>query len=75
MGKHAGETVPSERLSEIVNHLNQGLSLIESVDERLRLAERNLRVGQRAKNSSAYKVSLDYLLIAEQLLPINAWDE
>lgn len=74
MLRHAGTTVPSDRLSDIVNHLNKGFSLIESADERLHLAELNLRAGQRAKNSTAYKASLEYLLMAEQLLPLNAWD-
>lgn len=75
MFTQTGETVPNERLSDIVGHLNQGLSLIESPCERLRLAELNLRAGQRAKNATAYKAALDYLLIAEQLLPVKVWDE
>ncbi len=73
--RHTDEIVPNERLSDIVGHLNQGVSLIESSDERLFLAELNLRAGQRAKNATAYKAALDYLLIVKQLLPVNAWDE
>lgn len=75
MLQHVGERVPDDRLSDIVNHFNQGLSLIESTDERLCLAELNLRAGQRAKKSTAYKISLEYLLKAEQLLPPHAWEE
>lgn len=75
MLQHAGDTVPNERLSDIVNHLNQGLAFIKSPNERLRLAELNLKAGQRAKNATAYKAALDYLLVAEQLLPSNAWSE
>ena len=75
MLQHIGDTVPNERLSEIVGHFNQALALIESSDERLRLAKLNLRAGQRAKNATAYKAALDYLLIAKQLLPAKAWHE
>jgi len=72
---HTYGTVPNELLSDIVGHLNQGIALIDSSYERLQLAELNLRAGQRARNATAYKAALDYLLIVEQLLPVNPWDE
>ena len=75
MLQYSGETVPSERLSDIVGHLNQGRVLIKSPDELLSLAKFNLQVGQRAKNATAYKAALDYLLISEQLLPSESWQE
>lgn len=67
--------VPSDCLSDIVGHLNQGIEFIDSPKERMDLAELNLRAGQRAKNATAYKAALAYLLIAERLLPENAWEE
>lgn len=67
--------VPSECLSDIVGHLNQGIEFIDSPKERLDLAELNLRAGQRAKNATAYKAALTYLLLVEQLLPENPWKE
>ena len=75
MTQHLDKSIPSKYLSEIVAHLNQGRVLITLPDERLHLAELNLRAGQKSKNSSAYKVALGYLLIAEELLPEDAWHE
>ncbi len=73
MLQHAGDAVPADRLIEIVGHLNAGRSLIESAEERLRLAELNLRAGVRARNSSAYEAAHDYLRVAMELLPVDPW--
>ena len=73
MLRHAGETVPNDRLIDIVEHLNEGRLLIESEAERLYLAELNLRSAVRAKHTSAYEVALNYLQIAIGLLPANPW--
>lgn len=75
MVDHTRGIIPNSRLSDIVGHLNQGRTLITARGEKLRLAELNLRAGQRAKNATAYQAALDYLIIAEQLLPENAWLE
>ncbi|MGD2117909.1 MAG: diguanylate cyclase [Chromatiales bacterium] len=75
MLQHAGETVPDERLIDIVGHLNEGRALIDSAEERLALAELNLRAGERAKYSAAYEAALDYLNIAAELLPADPWAE
>lgn len=75
MLQFAGDTVPGERLIDIVGHLNEGQLLIESADERLNLAELNLRAGVRAKHSAAYEKALKYLLVAAELLPADAWQE
>ncbi|MCU7843267.1 MAG: diguanylate cyclase [Candidatus Thiodiazotropha sp. (ex Monitilora ramsayi)] len=75
MVQHAGDTVPDERLIDIVGHLNEGRPLIESSDERLQLAELNLRAGVRAKHSAAYDAALDYLRVAAELLPTDPWRE
>ncbi len=75
MLQHAGGDASGERLIEIVGHLNEGRSLIESAHERLHLAELNLRAGQRAKRSSAYEAALKYLQVAAELLPDDPWRE
>jgi diguanylate cyclase (GGDEF)-like protein len=75
MLQHAGDKVPDERLIDIVGHLNEGRILIESADERLHLAELNLRAGIRAKHSSAYETALKYLRVAAELLPADPWRE
>ncbi len=73
MLQHAGERVPDERLMDIVGHLNAGRSLIESAEERLQLAELNLRAGVRARHSSVYESALNYLRVAQELLPVDPW--
>ncbi len=70
---HVGNDVPDERLIDIVGHLNEGRSLITSPDERLHLAELNLRAGIRARYSSAYEAALNYLQLAADLLPVDPW--
>jgi diguanylate cyclase (GGDEF)-like protein len=75
MLQHVGDVVPDERLVDIVGHLNEGRTLIESADKRLNLAELNLRAGVRAKHASAYEVALKYLQVAAELLPANPWQE
>lgn len=73
MLKHSDSTTANDELIDIVNHLNQGRALIQDADEKLQLAEFNLRAGTRARQSSAYERALTYLLTAEELLPDNAW--
>jgi len=75
MLQHAGDRVPDERLIDIVNHLNEGRSLIAAADERLRLAELNLRAAVRTKLSAAYEAALNYLRVAAELLPAAPWQE
>lgn len=75
MLKDAGSTVPDDRLIDIVGHLNEGRKLIESVDERLQLADLNLRSGIRAKQSADYNSALEYLQAAMELLPDDPWQE
>ncbi len=64
-----------ERLFEIVNHLNQGCSLIRSSQEREELTQLNLRAGCKAKASTAYGAALDYLTTGIKLLPKAAWEQ
>jgi diguanylate cyclase (GGDEF)-like protein len=73
MLQHAGDRVPEERLIDIVGHLNEGRLLIGSDDERLHLAELNLRAGARARYSASYEVALNYLRVAVELLPADPW--
>lgn len=58
---------------DIVNHCNEGLSLIESETERKELAQLNLKAAKQAKNSSAYKSALVYITAAQQLTGNQIW--
>jgi predicted ATPase len=73
----ASSTAPTEleeRIFEIVNQLNRGMSLIDSREERIRVAELNLIAGKRAKTSSAYASALAYLQAGRSLLPEDSWE-
>jgi predicted ATPase/signal transduction histidine kinase len=63
-----------EAIFEIVNQLNRGAHLIESVEERERVAELNLIAGRRAKISTAYASALKYLKAARALLTEATWE-
>ncbi|MFL1405325.1 diguanylate cyclase [Marinobacter sp. M1N3S26] len=71
--QHGGKSPGNDLLIDIVNHLNLGRDLIESEDERRQLAGFNLRAGTRARQASAYESALNYLRVARELLPENAW--
>ena len=73
----AAHTPPAKRdeaIFEIVNQLNRGAHLIESVEEREWAAELNLIAGRRAKNSTAYDAALKYLKAGSGLLAEQTWD-
>src|SRR5262249_28636821 len=64
-------TAPDKReetIFDLVNHLNRGVSLITSRQERESLAELNLIAGTRAKASTAYASALNYLVAGATLL-------
>jgi len=62
-----------EAIFEIVNQLNRGSHLIESVEEREQVAQLNLIAGRRAKSSIAYDAALKYLRAASALLSESVW--
>lgn len=64
-----------EHLFEIVNQLNEGITLIEDETERVKLAELNLKAGIKAKASMAYQLAINYFTNGFQLLGESAWEE
>lgn len=62
-----------EDIFEIVNHLNRGLVLVDTSDEKNRLAYLNLLAGKRAKAATAYDSALAYLAIGCSLLGPDSW--
>ena len=63
----------AESIFEIANHLNRGIALISSVEEREQVADINLLAGQRAKHSTAYGSALTYFMAGLALLPEDCW--
>ncbi|QIR37757.1 AAA family ATPase [Tolypothrix sp. PCC 7910] len=63
-----------EKIFEIVNQLNCGSAIITQPDERQQLAQLNLRVGCKAKESTAYSAAVYYFNQGIQLLTTNSWE-
>jgi PAS domain S-box-containing protein len=63
----------SERLFEIVDHLNRGIELITEQAERNEITRLNLMVGQKAKASIAYSEAKEYLAIGRECLAVSSW--
>jgi len=69
------EILLNEQLFNIVNQLNAGRTLIESPEERLDLAELNLRAGLKAKSAPAFPAATRYFTTGIELLPPDAWQQ
>ncbi|PZO37910.1 MAG: serine/threonine protein kinase [Pseudanabaena frigida] len=63
----------SERLFEIVDHLNHSNDLVTDEVERNEIARLNLIAGQKAKAAIAYRVSGKYLTAARAWLVASSW--
>jgi PAS domain S-box-containing protein len=63
----------SDRLFEIVDHLNHGLELVTDQAERDEIARLNLMAGQKAKAAIAYSVAKNYLTTAREWLSASSW--
>ncbi len=62
-----------ELLFTLTQHLNHAIPLIDDPDERLRLAEYNLRAGRRAQRSSAWELARAHYCQGIELLPEDRW--
>jgi predicted ATPase/tRNA A-37 threonylcarbamoyl transferase component Bud32 len=62
------------KVFEIVNHLNNGSSLISDKHEKVRLIELNLIAGRKAKASSAFQAALKYFMAGTSLLTDENWE-
>jgi predicted ATPase len=63
-----------EAIFEIVNQLNRGSHLLQTVADRERVAELNLMAARRAKVSTAYASALKYLSAGRALLTEESWE-
>jgi len=73
----ASRTSPEEieeKIFDIVNQFDHGAALIDSREERERVAELNLIAGKRAKTSTAYASALNYLAAGRELLAEDSWE-
>jgi len=71
LGKEARE----ERIFDIVDHLNRGRALITQPEERNALADLNLFAAKKARQSAAFDVHRDCVLIAEECGAVAVWSD
>ncbi|NES17499.1 MAG: AAA family ATPase [Symploca sp. SIO3E6] len=71
--KNLGKYELQNKIFDVVNQLNQGSSLITEQSEKDELAQLNLQVGKKAKDSTAYEPALIYLETALKLLSSDSW--
>jgi PAS domain S-box-containing protein len=63
----------SDRLFEIIDHLNQGLGLVTARSEQTETARLNLLAGQKAKAATAYEAAFKYFTTGLKLLNSESW--
>ncbi|MEH2406744.1 AAA family ATPase [Nostoc sp.] len=71
--KEALATRLSDRLFEIVDHLNHGIELIANQAERDEITKLNLIAGQKAKAAIAYGTAQNYLAMGRTWLVDSSW--
>ncbi|MGD8913854.1 MAG: AAA family ATPase, partial [Candidatus Thiodiazotropha sp.] len=71
--QHSPPNKLSERLFDLVNHLNRGADLIEMEEKQIELARLNLDAGRRAKASAAFVTAADYFNKGLALLGPTPW--
>ena len=64
----------AERIFDIVTQLNRGAALVDTPEERERIAELDLRAGERAKAAAAHAAALTYLAAGTRLLADDRWE-
>ncbi|WP_414517112.1 AAA family ATPase [Nostoc sp. PCC 9305] len=72
LGKILSERL-SDRLFEIVDHLNHGIELVADQPERNEIARLNFIAGQKAKAAIAYSMAQKYLATARVWLAAASW--
>ncbi|MBD1849460.1 AAA family ATPase [Leptolyngbya sp. ST-U4] len=65
----------SEKIFEIVDHLNLGIELVTDPVERDRISQLNLIAGQKAKIAMAYVAAVEYLQAGIELLVEDSWTD
>ncbi len=65
----------SERIFELVDHLNVARSLISDEREQIELASLNLEAGKKAKDATAYVAAQQYLTAGMEGLPADVWEK
>ncbi len=67
------DVAQSERVFEVVDHLNVGHDLLVDQSKRRELATLNLEAARRAVSATAYGAGCDYVVAGMALLPSDCW--
>ena len=73
--EHLSKSEQSDRLFDIVNHLNLGQELIQDFEQKLQLAQLNLSAGKKAREATAYQASFNYISTGLTFLPQQKWEQ
>ncbi|MDJ1168854.1 AAA family ATPase [Roseofilum sp. BLCC_M154] len=73
--KSSSEEEQSEKLFEIVGHLNIGFDRLTNAEEKNKISQLNLEAGKKAKSSAAYMGSLEYLKAGMEQLSDDSWEK
>jgi PAS domain S-box-containing protein len=78
IGQYLLKNTPVNRqpllIFEIVNQLNFGSDFVSTNEQKIELAQLNLKAGKKAKTSTAYESALNYFLTGIKILPDNTWN-
>lgn len=72
--QHLSGDEQQDKVFEIANNLNAAIPLIEDDEERLELADLNVRAGKRATSTAAYESAHQYFGQGTDLLKTADWD-
>ncbi|MEW6494941.1 MAG: adenylate/guanylate cyclase domain-containing protein, partial [Cyanobacteriota bacterium] len=65
----------TERIFELVEHLNRGREFITDEQEQVELVKLNLVAGRKAKEATAYAAAKDYLTAGMEQLNSQSWSQ
>ncbi len=75
IGKLLLQNQGEQNLFAVVSHFNCGLSLLKDTQEKIDVANLNLKAAYKAKASNAYKEALTFANAGISLLPPNSWKD
>ncbi|MGC1246431.1 MAG: AAA family ATPase [Spirulinaceae cyanobacterium] len=73
IGRQLWQNTNRERLFEIVDHLNIGITLVSETKERDEIAQLNLLAGKKAEAATAYEAAFEYFHHGLALLTAQSW--
>ena len=77
IGKHWLDNITEEELEAnlftLLHALNGAINIIDNDDDLAKIVSLNLRAGLKSKDAATYDIATNYLRIAKEHLPANAW--